>query len=196
MKELKKISWLMMVVICLSSCNLFYRDCIPEIDSYMIALCFQDALGNNVSEGIGTEEPGIEASGKSSNEGTVDPDLYSLEVVLQNYIDGETKPGPDAYPQINSLGTIKHDKLGTCLINYFSRFRENNNVRKLTYKLKCPYIFGDKETHEIVTYWELSENIYAKCYLIEFEGQEIIPQTFENQYFSLGVIKLDYAHEN
>lgn len=62
--------------------------------------------------------------------------------------------------------------------------------------MQCPYIFGDEETHELVTYWDLSENIHAKCYRIEFEGQEIIPQTTENRYLSLGVIKLDYVHEN
>lgn len=187
MKILKNFSGLMLVIICLASCHWFYRDDIPEIDSYMIALCFQDALGNNVSEGIGSEE-------LRANEGTIDPDLYSLDIVLQNYINGETVPGPDVYPQSSSLGTINHDELGTCLVNDFTRLK-SNNVRKLTYKLKCPYIFGDEEIHELVTYWELSENIYAKCYRIEFEGQEIIPQTFEKQYYSLGVIKLDYVHE-
>lgn len=79
----------------------------------MIAFCFQDALGNNVSEGIGSEE-------LCFNQGTIDPDLYSLEIVLQNYINGETVPGPDVYPQSSSLGTMKHDKLGTCLRNDFS----------------------------------------------------------------------------
>lgn len=188
MKTLRNFSGLMLVVICLSSCRWFYHDDIPEINIYMIALCFQDALGNNVSEGIGSEE-------LRANEGTIEPDLYSLDIVLQNYINGETVPGPDVYPQSSSLGTMKHDKLGTCLRNYFSRFRENNNVRKLIYKLRCPYVFGDEEVHELVTYWDLSEKIYAKCYRIEFEGQEIIPQTLENEYYSLGVIRLDYVRE-
>lgn len=187
MKLLRNFSWLMLVIICLSSCNLFHRDYPPEVDIYMIALCFQDALGNNVSEGIGTEELRTGASIKNANEGTVNPDLYSLDIVSD----------PDDYTTLYgfSLGMIKSDKLGTCLTNYYCRFRENNNVRKLTYKLQCPYIFGDEETHELVTYWELSKNTYAKCYRIEFGGQEIIPQAFENQYYSLGVIKLDYVHE-
>lgn len=188
MKTLRNFSGLMLVVICLSSCRWFYHDDIPIFDSYNIAFCFQDALGNNVSEGIGSEE-------LRANEGTIDPDLYSLDIVPQNYINGETVPGPDVYPQSSSLGTMKHDKLGTCLRNDFSWYEKKNNVRKLTYKLQCPYIFGDEEVHELVTYWEFSENIYAKCYRIEFEGQEIIPQTLENRYLSLGVIRLDYVRE-
>lgn len=196
-KTLRNFSWLMLVIICLSSCNLFQRDYPPEIDVYMIALCFQDALGNNVSESIGAKELGLETSIGNTNGESVNPDSYLLNIVPRNYINGETVPGPDDPPALysSSLGLIKHDKLGTCLTNYFSRFRENNNVRKLTYKLQCPSIFGDKETHELVTYWELTENIYAKCYRIEFKGQEIVPQIIENQYYSFGVIKLDYVQE-
>lgn len=197
MRTLRDFCLLMLAVICLSSCDLFQRDYSPEVDIYMIALCFQDASGNNVSENMEAEEPGLETSMKNTNGEFVNPDSYSLNIVPQNYINGETVSGPDDYPALysSSLGLFKHDRLGTCLTNYFSRFKENNNVRKLTYQLQCPSIFGDRETHELVTYWELTENIYAKCYRMEFEGQEIIPQIIQNQYYSLGVIRLDYVHK-
>lgn len=187
MKALRNFSGLMILVICLSSFSLFNRCDPQEIDVYMLALRFQDASGNNLAEGIGNGE-------LHANEGNIDSKLYSLEIYLQNYIDGETVSGPDAYPRISSLETIKHNELGTCLSSYFALDKDNNNVRKLIYKLRCPYIFGDSKMHEIVTYWEFCE-IYAKCYRIEFEGQEITPQPFENSYFSLGIITLDNIPE-
>jgi len=55
----------------------------------------------------------------------------------------------------------------------------------LTYKLKCPYVFGDEAVHEIVTYWDIPKtksgdgSVYAKCNRIEFEGKVITPITYE-----------------
>lgn len=131
MKTLRNFSGLMLVVICLSSCRWFYHDDIPIFDSYNIAFCFQDALGNNVSEGIGSEE-------LRANEGTIDPDLYSLDIVPQNYINGETVPGPDVYPQSSSLGTMKHDKLGTCLRNDFSWYEKKIMLENLLINCNVP----------------------------------------------------------
>ena len=56
--------------------------------------------------------------------------------------------------------------------------------KTLTYKLKCPYVFGDEAVHEVVTYWNIPKakssvnDHYAKCYRIEFEGNEITPQLY------------------
>ena len=81
------------------------------------------------------------------------------------------------------------------MINFY-RDKKDNNVRKLTYKLKCPHIFGDEETYEFVSYWELTDEKYAKCYLIEFNGREITPKTLDDQKYFLGVIKQDSELSN
>ena len=51
----------------------------------------------------------------------------------------------------------------------------------LTYKIKCPYIFGDDAVHELVTYWEIpnERNPSAKCYRITFEGNEVTPSPMD-----------------
>lgn len=195
MNTLKNFICLIFIITSFSSCDLFHHNCPPDIDSYMLALCFQDSFGNNITENIDTEELIIEES-ENDYDAIVKPDLYSLFISIQNYIDGEIVPGPDDYPALYSSNLImgKNENVGNCFIISFSQFKENNNVRKLTYKLQCPSIFGDAKTHEFVTYWELNDNIYAQCYLIEYEGHKIIPQTFENKYYSLGIIKLDYVH--
>jgi hypothetical protein len=62
----------------------------------------------------------------------------------------------------------------------------------ITYKLKCPYVFGDEEIHELVTYWEILkkeekwDDAAAKCILIEFEGKEIIPMQMNDSYYKSG----------
>ena len=186
MLKLRIPNWIIMAAICLSSCNLFHREP-PMADAYPIAFCFQDASGNNIVEEIKAEQSGFIDDKKNINS-----NMYSLDIDIQNYINGKVTSGPHKYPAlyVSSLEMIMHNKLGICLTNYFARSSEDNNVRKLTYNLQCPYIFGDEETHELVTYWELNDNIYSKCYRIEFEGQEITPQIMDNEYYSLGVIKV------
>ena len=183
MKTLRNFSCLILVVIAISSC----QPPPPALDIYALVLCFQDASGNNILEDIESEQLCID-------EGTVNPELYSLDIILQNYINGETVPGPDIYPQTVPLQTRENNQLGTCLSIYITRLRKKNNVRKLTYKLKCPYVFGDEEIHEIVAYWNLHE-LHAECYRIEFEGQEITPQLINGGFNSLAIIKLDGVRE-
>ena len=52
-------------------------------------------------------------------------------------------------------------------------------VEKIIFRLICPYIFGDNEAHDIVTWWELldfvcNEVVYSSpsCYRMEFDGKE------------------------
>lgn len=191
MNTFVKINCLLLAFICFSSCwQLFGHDDVSIADQYDMILCFQDASGSNVSEGI-------DAFVNITNEGTVNPDIYSLDIILQDYDTGESLSGSHGYPAVytSSLKTIEYKKLGTCIRISFSQDSENNKVRRFTYQLKCPYIFGDKEMHELVTYWTLKDNHYAECNRIEFEGQEIVPEYIKDRFFSLGIIKLDYVRE-
>ncbi|MDR2910387.1 MAG: hypothetical protein LBV47_03350 [Bacteroidales bacterium] len=51
--------------------------------------------------------------------------------------------------------------------------REVPFTEKVIFRLTCPYLFGDNEAHDIITWWELSgETFAANCYRMEFEGNE------------------------
>lgn len=186
-----KVIFLLGFIFLLSSCKWFYHDDIPEINTYMLALCFQDSSGKNVIEGIELDTSHADTPTKGTDEEQVHPNAYSLDVVFQSDISGEAGPGAAISLETSSLSTLKDDLLGTCFSTYLTRYKKNNHANKLTYKLRCPHVFGDGRFHELVTYWDLSE-MNARCYRIEFEGQEIIPQVLKkNAYFSLGVVKLD-----
>lgn len=49
------------------------------------------------------------------------------------------------------------------------------------------YVFGDDTVYEFITYWDVPKKYlpdnskFAKCYRIEFDGNEIIPETLEDE---------------
>ena len=65
----------------------------------------------------------------------------------------------------------------------------------LTYKLKCPTVFGDEAEHELVTYWEVPkiQNNFAKaiCNRIEFEGKVITPTIVPESYNYQAIVILE-----
>lgn len=127
---------------------------------YILRINVQDASGNDLVKGIGWDwwqsdvVPEEEATA-----GGVNRELYSLEVIYP-------EPCMDTYLLHYSAGGIMDDLFPTLGIfkkddNYylvFDEFSYNGGgcpaAEKLTFKLTCPYIFGDKEVHEIVTYWK------------------------------------------
>ena len=59
--------------------------------------------------------------------------------------------------------------------------------RKIIFKLTCPSLFGDENSHEIVTQWNESDVEHAmKCYRIVFDGKEIsgINEFFPYKYMT------------
>ena len=111
--------------------------------------------------------------------------------------------GPNRFPAlyVDELEMNRFDGVGYCLSNSFTWSKEGNDVRKLTYKIRCPYVFGDNKEHEFVTYWDLNPHItevlglaYASCYRIEYEGKEFTPQPVRDNYH-VGIIVLDRAVE-
>jgi len=63
--------------------------------------------------------------------------------------------------------------------NLFLSAQSSPLVEKIIFRLTCPYIFGDNEAHDIVTWWELLDFVYNEvvysrpsCYHIELDGKE------------------------
>ena len=191
MKTLKTLGLLLSVMISFSSCDLipFAAKESPTL-IYKLGFCFQDASGNNLAEGIGLEEwiPSSIAM-EDASWGPVTPDLYTLGVyvfdpcktaaysprLMRKYYKGNWYLTSDV-----GIG------VGDC-----------PEVKKFTYMLKCPYVFGDEDIHEIVTYWNVpkitkSETLfYAECYRIEFEGKEYEPTYIEGHYTATIVLNDD-----
>jgi hypothetical protein len=150
---------------------------------YQLALSFQDASGNDLVKGIELkEDPG----GFSS---TVRSDLYVLDVILYEQCENwdnriynvPARPGMTPDVQRPYMQAREGNDGYYYLANRFGYTADGCPAQEiLTYKLTCPYLFGDEEIHEFVTYWDVPEErewhgVYAKCYLIEYEGKAITP---------------------
>ncbi len=187
MRTLKILGLLAFMIMNFSSCR--YTD-EPKFIIYNLGFSFQDASGNDLVKGIGLEE----WSGMSMENalwGSVDPDLYVLDIIVSEPCDNwdneiyNSQVGykPDVYRP--KLAMERNYNSNCYLTNRFGlQVGDCPEEKRLTYKLKSPYVFGDDAIHEFVTYWDIpkikktpgTEN-YAKCYRIEFEGNEIIPQS-------------------
>ena len=66
--------------------------------------------------------------------------------------------------------------------------------KKVTLKLKCSYLFGDDEVHDIVTWWKPQKGTRnSLCYRIEFGGKEYtdIDHVKTDLYHSIATVVLD-----
>lgn len=100
---------------------------------------------------------------------------------------------PGFSPDVNRPKLImeRYDD-GLCYLtnNFYVPVGDCPPERMLTYKLKCPYLFGDDAVHEFVTYWDIPKaksgwtDYMAKCYRIEFEGNEIVPTSLDKYELS------------
>ena len=197
-KTLKYSCLLLIMAISLCACPTA-----PEADCYNLALHFRDASGKDLTKGIELEEWSYGESIETADWGVIPSDLYELGIVPRNYYNGELLEGPNRFPAlyVDELEMNRFDGVGYCLSNSFIWSKEGNDVRKLTYKIRCPYVFGDNKEHEFVTYWDLNPHItevlglaYASCYRIEYEGKEFTPQPVRDNYH-VGIIVLDRAVE-
>ncbi|MDR2805101.1 MAG: hypothetical protein LBB85_05565 [Dysgonamonadaceae bacterium] len=195
MKTLKISGLLVFVIMNFSSCFLF-PDHEPETITYNLALNFQDASGNDLVKGIGLEWCFV--AEEQAQAGSVKDDLYVLDIIVSQPCENwdndiyNVPARPGFEPDVNRPGIgMERENNGYCyLSNSFSLWVKNcPEMRMLTYKLKCPYVFGDEAVHEFVTYWDIPKSYYrntrnrfANCYRIEFEGKEITPQAPAEQY--------------
>ena len=180
MKTLKILGLLASVMMNFSSCELlFFHKCDdgPGIQvDYKLGLCFQDASGNNLVEGIGLEHwipsnvPVENATG-----GGVIPGLYTLDILVSEpSSDIELKFLPD---RRNLTRYYLRDNwyLTNDLFLSPDYWKEK---QKIIFRLKCPYVFGDEKVREVATYWNVTKTtkpwvkFNTECYRIEFEGKE------------------------
>jgi len=151
----------------LGSCFLMHEE--PEEVAYFLFLGFTDASGNDLVKDI---------------EMLPANNCYRLDVTLSEPCkswnnDTYNYPGSDV---LRPTFWNKHnDGNYNYLTSYFYIPADDcPEIKKLTYKLKYPELFGDNEVHEFVSYWTISKNkqisiYYATCERIEFDGKKIIP---------------------
>jgi len=192
MKTLKIAGLFIFVMVIFSSCFLHFGVDPPENVEYQLSLSFQDAFCRDLVKGIGLEwwPDSTIISEEQAQSGIVRDSLYTLDIIVSEPCKNwdnkiyNVKGRPDFIPAINRPGLSMYKYIdGYCyLSNGFSvPVNDCPEERILTYQLKCPYLFGDEAIHEFVTYWDIPKakklnQHTAKCYRIEFEGNEIIPQ--------------------
>lgn len=179
MKALKVFGLLAIAMINLTSCDSLFGTLPPESVGYGIALSFQDASGKDLVKGIELEEWTPGSSMQDAQWGTVKSDLYTLDIGLSKAcLDSEKGIGFELDNR-HILG-MAHGEFYYLRNDFTLDADDCPEEKTLTYKLKCPYIFGDEAIHEIVTYWNIpkeknANRHVAECYLIKFDGNEITP---------------------
>lgn len=164
---------LLAVIICLTSCELYWTD---KAECYKLDICLKDPSGNNILDGI------YSISEKSS-----------MTIIFEEYKNGEELESSERQER-QIIPDIKDvEGVGHCLSSNLYVYFDFSDIRKITYQIKSPEIFGDEEVREFVTYWDLSymprNAMYTKCYRIEYEGKTYTPLQIGDNY-SLGVITL------
>ena len=140
--------------------------CMNDSYQYLLWLGFHDTSGNDLLEG--TES--IWHDGKS----TTKPEYYTLDIL---YAKGNAN---SEYPRIYLFeGWLPSPDISNLVYSKYLMLeavgeRETSNFsEKIIFRLTCPYLFGDNETHDIVTLWKLEKNDrHPKCYLVEFDNKE------------------------
>lgn len=177
MKTLLKTCVLALIAVGIWSCNQG-GEADPIFYDYVLNLSFQDTSGNDLVLGLENDPE----SGALTN------DLYVLDFVVSEPCSNwdnsiyNTPARPGFTPDVNRpVIQIQRYNGENYLHNKFGIPMGGCPPQKmLTYKLKCPHVFKDNETHEIVAYWDISNDpqkgqIFGKCIRIEFEGQVITP---------------------
>ena len=195
MKVVRLICCLLLTAVICGSCNKKDLNSRPIDEPRALLLSFRDAAANDLVKGIEFDADGY-ADGLY---GVVMPELYALYYV---YEDGDI-PDPWQHnagsPQIDlrksghteALGAIINDDYDYLLFHTLTETTQPF-VEKITLKLKCPYLFGDNETHDIDTWWKQSSK-GDLCYRIDFDGKEYTEIVYDklNPYPSIATIILD-----
>jgi len=186
-------------------------------DSYyhILLLNFQDKSGNDL---IKNWHDCIKWDGTSPSNPIlfIKPELYELEIVVYEDTINYRKSGYDtSYGMLLYKGKQLSEEFGFIELNGdydYLQFRvvyvktmsvgkdpiELPFAEKIVFKFKCPYLFGNNETHDIITWWKLRsidltvfEDPVALCYRIELDGKEITE--FYNTYglYSVATVVLD-----
>ena len=173
---------------------------------YSLYLSFQDAAGNDLVKGIGFQSFGNDTEDESDR-GAVKSDLYTSEVVFPNHWQSQSlrhrevhfvkgKALKKAYPALkySDYDYLSFMVYGLAVQYYYGIVVRVPFAEKITFKLKCPYIFGDEVEHELVTWWKektKEEERYsiALCYRIELGGKEFTEINYSDDgYVSMATV--------
>jgi len=201
MKTIKILVFFALAVMCsFSSCHT--GD--PVLVTYTFGLSFQDATGNDLVKGIESDKwwP-TDFTEEDAHTGMVKSDLYTLDIIVSkecNNWDNEiynapARPGFTPSPNYPLLGWMRMENGYYCFITGLTlQLGDCPNVETLTLKLKCPYVFGDDEIHEFVTYWNLPKKYssFPECTRITIDGIEISKiknRDDDNRYIALIILE-------
>ena len=162
----------------------------PHFDNHRLLLSFQDTLGNDLVKDMVSIGGVVDSTTYNTiTVYTVNPEVYKLNVYFPNGITSATRSP--------TMGLNKN-------INYQLEFdvasdkkKHGSSDRKITFSLKCPYLFDDDSFHDIVTWWHIGfgnmHNTDATCYRIEYGGKEYTEIYYVNAfpYNSIATIILD-----
>ncbi len=188
----------LLVMSSFSSCVFFFWHHDDDIKSvgYQLDLSFQDASGKDLVSGIGVEMMPAYGSSEPVETNYVRSDLYELKVVASKACEDVLAATPRNYiPSGRNLGLNSVDGYTFLTTHHYYMADKCPDERVLTYKLKCPYVFGNHVVREVVTYWEIPKmrdgGVSAICKRITFEGEEITPIASQDGYTYKAVIVLE-----
>ncbi|MDR2146348.1 MAG: hypothetical protein LBE91_07815 [Tannerella sp.] len=175
MKALKLTGLLAFIIMSsFSSCELLWYHNEQKLKVYNLALSFQDASGNNLVKGIGLSSwcCGTDIPAEQAQSGIVERDLYALDIMTPC----KKRPiAPGRYDD-PAIGMLKYNDSYFLTFDYAHLEDECPAIEEITFQLKCPYVFGDDEKHEIITFWKADNSETGMvCYRIEF-GDKVITE--------------------
>ena len=175
---------------------------------YVFGLGIMDASGNDLVKGIEFElENGVVPDEEQPYQGVIKPDLYTYEIIYpdlcmdtyyQHYHMTEGIPGDIGQPEI-----ILYTWDGRFYLLFDLQTGTTHGcppAETLTFKVSCPYIFGNDDVYEIVTYWSQDSKYHPDykdhskewfddrpmtiCYRVVFNGKEITSPITCASYFN------------
>ena len=164
----------------------------PPYD-YQLLISIQDIFGNDRLNEIPfediVEDGSLIVEDKDGWVGSVQSDLYTLEIIAQELCFEFKGVFPE---RIDTPLPIVKVNNGKYLFLRASSSRLCPPEEQITFKLSCPFLFGDNKTHTIVTYWSpdglvmpLIDGVQGpdsetegmwwlrnECYLLSIDGKE------------------------
>ncbi len=171
-----------------SSCFVFDHD-EPDTFFYGLEISIQDVSGNDLVSGIEVEDGSV-----------INPDLYTLDIRASQLCEEDIaswyrRNGVIPDNQTPLLGMNSFNGRSFLTTAFSLDASECPNEKVITYKLKCPYVFGDEVEHEIIAYWDVpkirNNSSTAICTRIEFDGDIFTPLTPQGGTDNKVIIILD-----
>jgi len=139
----------------------------------------------------------------NTSSGSVKDSLFTLDIIVSEPCKNwdnkiyNTPARSGFEPDVNrpGLGMVRYNSYCYLTNGFYLPVNDCPEEKILTYKLKCPHVFGDDSIHEFVTYWDIPKdkiNHSAKCNRIEFEGNDITPtpmDKYERSYTATLILK-------